>query len=48
LGQTAASSIDVLEHELRLELTLPWFLQKLADRIMPALRKEATLLLEKK
>jgi len=48
LGQTAAGSIDVLEHELRLELTLPWFLEKLADRILPALRKEATLLLEKK
>jgi hypothetical protein len=48
LGQTAAGSIDVLEHELRLELTLPWLLEKLADRIMPALRKEATLLLEKK
>ena len=48
LGQTAAGSIDVLEHELRLELTLPWFLEKLADRIMPALRQEATLLLEKK
>jgi hypothetical protein len=48
LGQTAAGSIDVLEHELRLELALPWFLEKLADRIMPALRKEATLLLEKK
>lgn len=48
LGQTAAASIDVLEHELRLELTLPWFLEKLAHRIMPALRQEATLLLEKK
>ena len=48
LGQTAAGSIDVLEHELRLEVTLPWFLEKLANRIMPALRQEAALLLEKK
>ncbi len=48
LGQTAAASIDVLEHELRLQLTLPWFLAKLADRIMPALRQEATRLIEKK
>ena len=48
LAQTATASIDVLEHELRLELTLPWFLEKLANRIMPALRQEATLLIEKK
>jgi hypothetical protein len=48
LGQTATGSIDVLDHELRLELTLPWFLGKLADRIIPALRKGTTLLLEKK
>lgn len=48
LGQTAAASIDVLEHELRLQLTLPWPLAKLADRIMPALRQEATRLIEKK
>ena len=48
LGQTATASIDVFEHEVRLELTLPWLLQKLADRILPALRREATLLLEKK
>jgi hypothetical protein len=48
LGQTAAASIDVLDRELRLELTLPWFLEKLADRIVPALRQQATLMLEKK
>jgi hypothetical protein len=48
LGQTATASIDVLDHELRLELMLPWFLGKLADRIIPALRKATTLLLEKK
>jgi hypothetical protein len=48
LGQTAAASIDVFEREVRLELTLPWFLQKLAERILPALRRETTLLLEKK
>ena len=48
LAQTATASIDVLDHELRLELTLPWFLEKLANRIMPALRRDATLLIEKK
>ena len=48
LGQTAAASIEVFEQELRLELTLPWFLEKLADRILPALRRKATILIEKK
>jgi hypothetical protein len=48
LGQTATAAIDVMEQELRLELMLPWFLEKLASRIVPALRKETQLLLEKK
>jgi hypothetical protein len=48
LGQSATALIDVFEHELRLELTLPWFLQKIADRILPALKREATILIEKK
>lgn len=48
LGQTATGSIDVLDHEIRLELMLPWFLGKLADRIIPALRQGTALLLEKK
>jgi hypothetical protein len=48
LGQTATGSIDVFDRELRLELTLPWLLGKLADRIIPALRQGTVLLLEKK
>ena len=48
LGQTAAASIDVLEDALRIEVSLPWFLAKAAKRLLPILRKEATLLLEKK
>ena len=48
LGQAAAASIEVLEDALRMEVSLPWLLAKLADRFLPALRKEATLLLEKK
>jgi hypothetical protein len=47
LGQTAAASIDVLEDALNIELSLPWFLAKAAKRLLPILRKEATLLLEK-
>jgi hypothetical protein len=48
LGQSAAGTIDVLDDCLRLEVTLPWLLAKLTERFVPAIRKEATLLLEKK
>ena len=48
LGQTAAGSIEVLEDSLRIEVSLPWLLAKAATRLLPMLRKEATLLLEKK
>jgi|SRR5262245_33368886 len=47
-GQTAAGTIEVLEDSLRIEVVLPWLLQRLAERLAPALRKEATLMLEKK
>jgi hypothetical protein len=48
LGQTAAASIEVLEDALRIEVSLPWLLAKAARRLVPVLRKGATLLLEKK
>jgi hypothetical protein len=48
LGQTAAASIEVLEDALRIEVTLPVLLAKLAKRLLPILRKETTLLLERK
>ncbi len=48
LGQAAAASIEVLEDALRIEVSLPWLLAKLANRFLPILRREATLLLEKK
>ncbi len=48
LGQTAAASIEVLEDALRIEVSLPWLLAQAAKRLLPILRKEATLLLEKK
>lgn len=48
LGQVAAGTIEVLDDSLRIEVTLPWLLAKLSERLLPALRKEATLLLEKK
>jgi hypothetical protein len=48
LGQTASGAIEVLDDSLRVEVTLPWLLQRFAERLVPALRKEATLMLEKK
>ena len=48
LGQTARGTIQVLEDALRIEVTLPWLLAKAARTLLPVLRKEATLLLEKK
>src|SRR4029079_10073965 len=48
LAQTAAASIEVLEDALRIEVSLPWLLAKAAKHLLPILRKEATLLLEKK
>jgi len=48
LGQTAATSIEVLEEALRIELSLPWLLAKAAKRLIPTLRKQAAGLLEKR
>jgi hypothetical protein len=48
LGQTAAGIIEVADDHARLEVMLPWLLAKLAEKFMPAIRKEGTLLLERK
>lgn len=48
LGQAASGNIEVADDHLRLEVTLPWLLAKLSEKFVPQLRREATLLLEKK
>jgi hypothetical protein len=48
LGQSASGTIEVQEDHLRLEVALPWLLAKLSERLVPAIRKEGLLLLEKK
>ena len=48
LGQSAAGTIEVFEDQVRLEVTLPWLLAKVAKKLTPAIRKEATLMLEHK
>jgi hypothetical protein len=48
LGQTASGRIQVMDDRVQIEVVLPWLLHKFAERIVPALKKETTLLLEKK
>lgn len=47
-GQTAPATIEAMDDSLRIEITLPWLLAKVANRLLPILRKQATLLLQKK
>jgi hypothetical protein len=48
LAQVVSGSIDVAEDHVHLELFLPWLLAKLAEKIQPLIRREGTLMLEKK
>lgn len=48
LGQRAHGAIDVADDHVRLEVHLPWVLSLLARAIQPAIRREGTLMLEKK
>lgn len=48
LGQSANGTIDVQEDHLRIEVALPWLLAKMSERLVPAIRQQGTLLLEKK
>ncbi len=48
LGQVASGTIDVADDHVDLEVVLPWLLAKVAEAIQPLIRREGTLLLEKK
>jgi hypothetical protein len=48
LGQSAAGTVDVAEDHVRLEVTLPWLLQKFAEVAQATIRSRGKLLLEKK
>lgn len=47
-GQSAAAVVDVEEDHVRMEVTLPWLLAKVAERFVPTIEREATLMLENK
>jgi hypothetical protein len=48
LGQAASGVIDVAEDHVRLEVMLPWLLQKFAAVAQAVIRARGQLLLEKK
>lgn len=48
LRQTVSGSLDVGEDHVRLEVTLPWLLGRLASGIQAAIRDRGKNLLEKK
>ena len=48
LGQVASGTIDVLDDRVDLQVVLPWLLAELAQAIQPLIRREGTLMLEKK
>lgn len=48
IGQSASGTVDVAEDHVRLEVTLPWLLQKFAEVAQATIRSRGKLLLEKK
>ena len=48
LGQVASGTVDVADDHVRLEVTLPWLLARLVEKIQPLIRREGALMLEKK
>src|SRR6188508_3319829 len=48
LGQAASGHVDVAEDHVRVEVALPWLLQKFAEVAQAAIRKRGQLLLDKK
>ena len=48
LGQAAAGHVDVAEDHVRVEVTLPWLLQRFAEAAQAAIQKRGNLLLTKR
>jgi Putative polyhydroxyalkanoic acid system protein (PHA_gran_rgn) len=47
LGQTTTGTVDVGEHNVRLEIQLPWMLALLANKAKTIVQKQGQLMLEK-
>ena len=48
LGQAASGHLDVADDHVRLEVTLPWLLQRFAEAAQTAIKNRGNLLLTKK
>jgi hypothetical protein len=48
LGQAASGHLDVADDHVRLEVTLPWLLQRFAEAAQVAIRSRGKLLLTKR
>jgi len=48
LGQTATGHLDIADDHVRLEVTLPWLLQRFAEAAQAAIRHRGNLLLTKR
>jgi Putative polyhydroxyalkanoic acid system protein (PHA_gran_rgn) len=48
LGQAAAGHLDIADDHVRVEVTLPWLLQRFAEVAQVAIRNRANLLLTKR
>ena len=48
LGQVAAGNVQVTEDHVRLEVTLPWLLQKFGEMVQKTISGRGRILLEKK
>ncbi|GKQ54694.1 polyhydroxyalkanoic acid system family protein [Bradyrhizobium sp. Ce-3] len=48
LGQVAAGHVDVEDAQVRVEVTLPWLLQRFAELAQVAIQKRGQLLLTKR
>jgi hypothetical protein len=48
LGQAASGHLDVADDHVRLEVTLPWLLQRFAEAAQVAIRNRGNLLLSRK
>jgi hypothetical protein len=48
IGQVVGGTMNVFDDRVDLQVTLPWLLAALAEKIQPLIRREGTLMLEKK
>ena len=48
LGQPASGHLDITDDHVRLEVTLPWLLQRFAEAAQVAIKRRGTLLLTKR